>query len=79
MALQSDLKPSKDAIAAKVDGKIVDLDRASSSGQPAEFVTAHSDEGVEILRHSTAHLMAQAILELYPGAKLTIGPPIQNG
>ena len=79
MAVQSDLKPPKDAIAAKVDGKIVDLDRASSSGQPAEFVAAHSDEGLEILRHSTTHLMAQAILELYPGAKLTIGPPIENG
>ena len=79
MTVQSDLKPPKDAIAAKVDGKIVDLDRASSSGQPAEFVAAHSDEGLEILRHSTAHLMAQAILELYPGAKLTIGPPIENG
>ncbi|MDP7386688.1 MAG: threonine--tRNA ligase, partial [Nitrospinota bacterium] len=79
MAVQSDLKPPNDAIAAKVDGKIVDLDRASASGRPAEFVIANSDEGVEILRHSTAHLMAQAVLELYPGAKLTIGPPIQNG
>ena len=79
MAVQSDRKPPKDAIVAKVDGKIVDLDRASSSGQPAEFVTANSDEGLAVLRHSTAHLMAQAILELYPGAKLTIGPSIENG
>ena len=79
MAVQSDRKSPKDAIVAKVDGKIVDLDRASSSGQPAEFVTANSDEGLAVLRHSTAHLMAQAILELYPGAKLTIGPSIENG
>ncbi|MEE9275294.1 MAG: threonine--tRNA ligase, partial [bacterium] len=55
------------------------MDRVSASGSPVEYVSLDSEEGLEILRHSTAHLMAQAVLELYPGSLLTIGPPIESG
>ncbi|MEK6709974.1 MAG: threonine--tRNA ligase, partial [Nitrospinota bacterium] len=58
---------------------MVDLNRSLPSGAEVEYVTADSGEGLGILRHSTAHLMAQAVLQLFPGAKLTIGPPIENG
>jgi len=69
----------KDAVVAKVDGKVVDLDAPLNGGGEFEVVTKDSPEGLEVIRHSTAHAMAQAILELYPGSKLTIGPPIENG
>ncbi|MDA1000199.1 MAG: threonine--tRNA ligase [bacterium] len=79
MTVESSLNPPKDAIAVKVDGRLVDLDRASAKDTRLEFVSPESEEGLEILRHSTAHLMAQAVRELYPGAQLTIGPPIDSG
>jgi threonyl-tRNA synthetase len=69
----------RDAVVAKLDGKLVDLDAPLDGGGEFEVVTKDSAEGLEVLRHSTAHAMAQAILELYPGSKLTIGPPIENG
>jgi threonyl-tRNA synthetase len=69
----------RDAVVAKLDGKLVDLDAPLNGGGEFEVVTKDSAEGLEVLRHSTAHAMAQAILELYPGSKLTIGPPIENG
>src|ERR671914_693393 len=69
----------RDAVVAKLDGKLVDLDAPLDGGGQFEVVTTDSAEGLEVLRHSTAHAMAQAILELYPGSKLTIGPPIENG
>jgi threonyl-tRNA synthetase len=71
--------PPKNAIAFKVGDQVFDLDTDPPSGSPVEYVTLDSGEGLEILRHSTAHLMAQAILELFPGAQLTIGPPIDSG
>ncbi len=70
---------ARDAVVAKLDGKLVDLDAPLDGGGEFEVVTGESAEGLEVLRHSTAHAMAQAILELYPGSKLTIGPPIENG
>ena len=70
---------ARDAVVAKLDGRIVDLDTPVNGGGLFEVVTRDSDEGLEVLRHSTAHAMAQAIMELYPGSKLTIGPPIENG
>ena len=70
---------ARDAVVAKLDGRIVDLDAPVDGGGLFEVVTRDSDEGLEVLRHSTAHAMAQAITELYPGSKLTIGPPIENG
>ena len=70
---------ARDAVVAKLDGLVVDLDAPVDGGGLFEVVTKDSDEGLEVLRHSTAHAMAQAIMELYPGSKLTIGPPIENG
>src|SRR5215207_4296497 len=69
----------RDAVVAKLDGKLVDLDAPLNGGGEFEVVTKDSPEGLEVLRHSTAHAMAQAILELYPGSKLTLGPPIDDG
>ena len=70
---------ARDAVVARLDGRVVDLDAPVDGGGLFEVVTRDSDEGLEVLRHSTAHAMAQAIMELYPGSKLTIGPPIENG
>jgi threonyl-tRNA synthetase len=70
---------ARDAVVAKLDGELVDLDAPLNGGGDFEVVTIDSSEGLEVLRHSTAHAMAQAIVELYPGSKLTIGPPIENG
>jgi threonyl-tRNA synthetase len=70
---------AKDAVAGKLDGEVVDLDAPVRDGQRFEVVTLDTPEGLYVMRHSTAHAMAQAILELYPGSKLTIGPPIENG
>jgi threonyl-tRNA synthetase len=69
---------ARDAVVAKLDGRLVDLDAPLEGGE-FEVVTKDSPEGLEVLRHSTAHAMAQAIQELYPGSKLTIGPPVENG
>ncbi len=70
---------ARDAVVAKLNGELIDLDAPLNGGGDFEVVTKDSAEGLEVLRHSTAHAMAQAVLELYPGSKLTIGPPIENG
>jgi threonyl-tRNA synthetase len=70
---------ARDAVVAKLDGELIDLDAPLNGGGDFQVVTIDSSEGLEVLRHSTAHAMAQAIVELYPGSKLTIGPPIENG
>ncbi len=69
----------KNAIAAKVDGKIVDLNYTLQKDSDVEFIDINSKEGLEILRHSAAHIMAQAIEQLFEGAKFAIGPAIENG
>ncbi|MBA2692144.1 MAG: threonine--tRNA ligase [Rubrobacter sp.] len=69
----------KDAVVVKLDGEIRDLDAPVDGDGDFEVVTKDSPDGLYVLRHSTAHAMAQAVLELYPGSKLTIGPPIQDG
>ena len=80
MSRQTDLKDfPEDVIALRLDGEAVDLNRGLPDDARPEFIPLDSEEGLEILRHSTAHLMAQAVRELYPGAQLTIGPPIENG
>ncbi len=66
-------------VAARVDGETWDLDRAVPDGAEVDAIRADSEEGREILRHSVAHLMAQAVTDLYPDAKFAIGPPIQDG
>jgi threonyl-tRNA synthetase len=70
---------ARDAVVAKLNGELIDLDAPLNGGGDFEVVTRDSAEGLEVLRHSTAHAMAQAVVELYPGSKLTIGPPIDNG
>jgi threonyl-tRNA synthetase len=70
---------ARDAVVAKLDGELIDLDAPLNGGGDFEVVPIDTSEGLEVLRHSTAHAMAQAIVELYPGSKLTIGPPIENG
>jgi threonyl-tRNA synthetase len=66
-------------LAARVDGRVRDLDVPVDDGATLEPVPADSDEGREILRHSVAHIMAQAVTDLWPDAKFAIGPPIRDG
>ncbi len=68
-----------DVIAARIDGELRDLSHELVEDSKVEPVTIESADGREILRHSTAHVMAQAVQELFPGAKLGIGPPITDG
>ncbi len=68
-----------DAVAVKVDGELRDLSVALADGAAFEVVTGASDEGRHVLRHSAAHIMAQAVLGLFEGAKFAIGPPIEDG
>jgi len=70
---------AKAAVAAKIDGEDVDLHTPVPHGAEVAIITAGSDEGRHVLRHSTAHVMAQAVTQLWPGAKFAIGPPIENG
>ncbi|MGB9743982.1 MAG: threonine--tRNA ligase [Desulfurella sp.] len=69
----------KNVIAAKVDAKIVDLNFTLDKESDVEFIDINSKEGLEILRHSAAHIMAQAIQTLFKNAKFAIGPAIENG
>ncbi|MGH8774105.1 MAG: threonine--tRNA ligase [Jiangellaceae bacterium] len=68
-----------DVIAGRADGELVDLARPLADGDHLEPVKIGSADGRAILRHSTAHVMAQAVQELFPQAKLGIGPPVENG
>ena len=67
------------ALAGKVNGKLVDLSHPITENSTVSIVTDKDPEGLEIIRHSTSHLMAQAVKELYPKAQITIGPAIENG
>ena len=66
-------------VAARVGGELKDLAYAVADGEVVEPVEISSEDGLNILRHSTAHVMAQAVQELFPEAKLGIGPPIRDG
>ncbi len=70
---------AKSAVAANVDGRIVDLSSTLGDGAHVSLVTKKDPEALEVLRHSAAHLMADAILRLFPQAELTIGPAIDEG
>jgi threonyl-tRNA synthetase len=70
---------AKDAIAGKVNGKVVDVYAKVPEGARIEIVTPKSEDGLDTIRHSTAHLMAMAVQELFPGTQVTIGPVIENG
>src|SRR3989442_6243065 len=67
------------ALAGKVNGKLVDLSHRIEGDAEVAIVTERDREGVEILRHSTAHLLAYAVKQLFPDAQVTIGPVIENG
>jgi threonyl-tRNA synthetase len=67
------------ALAAKQNGQVKDLSAPLEDGERIEIVTAKSDEALELIRHDTAHVLAEAVLELYPGVKISIGPAIENG
>lgn len=66
-------------LVAKADGQLVDLSTPVADGQTIEPVPADSDEGRSVLRHSVAHVMAQAVTDLFPEAKFAIGPPVEDG
>ncbi len=70
---------AKDALIGVVDGVEVDLDVPLDDGAAVEIVVPDSDRGLHTIRHSTAHVLAQAVLEMWPGATFAIGPPIENG
>ena len=63
----------------EVDGRLVDVSHTLDDDATLRIITGRDDEGVELLRHSTAHLMAQAVKRLYPDTQVTIGPVIENG
>ena len=70
---------AKAALGARVDGKLVDLARVIDRDAKVAIVTDKDPEGLELIRHSTAHLLAYAVKELFPEAQVTIGPVIENG
>jgi threonyl-tRNA synthetase len=70
---------AKDALAVKVGGKVMDLSAPIPASAPIEILTFSSPDGREVFWHSSAHVMAQAVTELFPGTKLAIGPPIEEG
>jgi threonyl-tRNA synthetase len=69
----------KAALAAKIDGELVDLSRKLESDARLEIVTLQSPDALELIRHDAAHVMAEAVQELYPGTQVTIGPAIATG
>ena len=70
---------AKAALAGRIDGELVDLSRVVDSDAVVAIVTGRDAEGVEVIRHSTAHLLAQAVKSLFPSAQVTIGPVVDNG
>ena len=72
-------RDDEQVIAARVNGRLTDLSYELADGDEVEGVAIDSKDGHDILRHSTAHVMAQAVQQLFPEAKLGIGPPVENG
>src|SRR3982074_413666 len=70
---------AKSALAGKVDGKVVDTSFTIAKDSPVSIITARDAEALGVSRHSTAHLLAYAVKELFPEAQVTIGPVIENG
>jgi len=79
--LAADIGPglAKAALAARVDGRLVDTSQRLASDAEVAIITARDEDGLEVIRHSTAHLLAQAVKQLFPGAQVTIGPVIEDG
>jgi threonyl-tRNA synthetase len=70
---------AKDALVARTNGELIDLSRPLEHSTTLSILTAKDPEAVQVFRHSAAHLLAAAVLELYPNVKLGVGPPIENG
>ena len=70
---------AKAALAIKVDGELRDLSAPLAGGEGIEIVTDKSPEALELIRHDAAHVLAEAVLDLWPAAKISIGPPIADG
>ncbi|ACL05896.1 Threonyl-tRNA synthetase [Desulfatibacillum aliphaticivorans] len=70
---------ARNCVAVEVDGKLTDLSTPIETDASVVFITTKDEQGLDIMRHSAAHVMAEAILNLYPDAKLTIGPVIEDG
>ena len=79
--IAADIGPglAKAALAGKVDGRLVDTSHTVSDDVELAIITGKSDEALELIRHDAAHVMAQAVQELYPGTQVTIGPAIEDG
>ncbi|MDX6690706.1 MAG: threonyl-tRNA synthetase, partial [Solirubrobacteraceae bacterium] len=67
------------ALATRQNGEVRDLARPLRAGEPLEVITPKSDGALDVIRHDAAHVLAAAVMELYPGVKISIGPPIENG
>ena len=72
-------KLAKQALALKADGKLIDIYLPVPDGASVELITRETDDGLELIRHDAAHIMAEAVQELFPGTQVTIGPTIENG
>lgn len=70
---------AKATLAGKVNGDLVDASYMLENDVGLQIITGRDDEGIAVLRHSTAHLLAQAVKQLFPSAQVTIGPVIENG
>ena len=70
---------AKQAIVISVDGVLKDLDHAIDKDCSVKIFTSKNEEGLETIRHDTAHILAMAVQELFPGTQVTIGPVIENG
>ena len=79
LATQLGSRAANDALIAVANGTQLDLNQPLPNGASVSLIFPASEEGLEVLRHSTAHVLAQAVLALYPGATFSIGPPIEDG
>ena len=70
---------AKAALAIKIEGEVLDLSRSIDVDSTVEIITRKSDDALDLIRHDTAHVMAEAVQALYPGTQVTIGPSIENG
>ena len=69
----------KSALIMEVDGHLKDLSHKITTDSKVRIITSKDKEGIEVIRHDAAHIMAMAVQELYPGTQVTIGPVIENG
>src|SRR6202142_33438 len=79
IARQISPRLAKEALVARADGELVDLSRPLEHDAKLSILTAKDPDSLQVLRHSAAHLLAPAVLDLYPDVKLGIGPPIDTG